>query len=678
MLPAWVARVFHYHLLGYLPLPSVKERKAVEVVCRSGAWDPSSYRRQLGRLERGVVLNPALHFIRVGWCRRLSPGGPFDTRWYLERYPDVARARLNPLVHFMRFGVHEGRLPSPEGVISDFPGLEGASVWHHDQAWHGHAALGVAALERLVEAGSEEGSDAAWYLAGWHYGQGNPALALDYLQRMQALGEGRFTSRLPQAQAKCLLQLSDDEGVKALCEAGHFAPSSLDAALLRLSQVERPVEERLEGINAWLQRYKLAPLRLRKNASRLSLASLRTRRVRARGRRLPWVTVVVPAYNASATIRMALKSLLAQSWPRLEILVVDDASEDDTAAKVEELARTEPRVRLIRHERNRGAYAARNTGMRAARGAYLTVHDSDDWAHPEQVARQLRELQRNPQAKASLSSWVRVDERLRVLGPWHLCPNWLEPNPSSLLVAREVVETLGLWDEVRVAADNEFIERIRRHYGEAAVVQVLPEVPLAFSLAQPGSLTRQSATHVRTVHHGLRHLYHQAARWWHRRQVVPAMPDDRSRRPFPVPLGNMPRGEARMAFDVVVLADASPRNPALGELLEALLALRHAGKKVVLCPWSRPNDFASRRVADDIWELCHEEEIAVAHPDITLRCEQVRVQGLGEPAGWPDRTAVINEVTGVVALDGTPLAAEQAEALVGYLADGGRGVRSEG
>jgi glycosyltransferase involved in cell wall biosynthesis len=668
MLPAWLVRTWHHHVLGYLPLPLPQELKALETIYRSGVWEDGVYRKQLKRLERGVVLRPVLHFMRVGWHRRLSPGAAFNTRWYLERYPDVARSRLNPLVHFLRFGVHEGRLPSPCGVISDFPGLAGSAVWHHHQAWHGHATLGVAALERLADEGS---SDALWYLAAWHYGQGEHSRALDYLQRLQVQGGGRFAQRLPQALVKCLLHLGDEAGVKTLREAEHFAPGSPDAALVQLSQVTLPVEERLAGINAWLQRHKLAPLRLRKGASRLSLAALRTRRVRARGRQLPWVSVVVPAYNAAATIRLALKSLLAQSWPRLEILVVDDASEDDTAEKVAELARLEPRVRLIRHERNQGAYAARNTGMRAARGDYLTVHDSDDWSHPEKIERQLGALRRQGVAKAAVSSWVRVDAQLRVLGPWHLCPDWLEPNPSSLLVAREVVETLGVWDAVRVAADNEFIERIRCHYGEASLVSVLPKVPLAFSLTQPDSLTRQSATHVRTIHHGVRHLYHQAARWWHRRHVVPVMSDEGSRRPFPTPLGNSPRGEARLAFEVAVLADASPRNPALGELLDALLGLRQAGHEVVLCPWSRPDDFASRQVADDVWELCHEEEIAVAHADIALRCRQLRVQDLGERESWPDRVVGITEVTRVVELDDTPLPAEQAELLLAYLADGG-------
>ena len=382
-------------MVALAPFPTRSEKADLVLISRSGTFERRYYLRQFSFLHRLLIWNPPLHYMRVGASLGASAHPHFDEAWYASRWRREIRRFETPLLHFLHRGLHDGARPSAQGYLSDFPALREEPAWAYQQAQHGHAAAGVAALERLVEQGV---CDALWYLAAWHFGQGEAEQAWEALKRLQALGGGRFAVHLPQALAKCLLQLGDDEGVKALCEAGHFVPSSLDAALVRLSQVERPVEERLEGINAWLQRYKLAPLRLRKNASRLSLASLRTRRVRARGQRLPWVTVVVPAYNASATIRMALKSLLAQSWPRLEILVVDDASEDDTAAKVEELARTEPRVRLIRHERNRGAYAARNTGMRAARGAYLTVHDSDDWAHPERIARQLRELQRKPEA----------------------------------------------------------------------------------------------------------------------------------------------------------------------------------------------------------------------------------------------------------------------------------------
>jgi glycosyltransferase involved in cell wall biosynthesis len=98
------------------------------------------------------------------------------------------------------------------------------------------------------------------------------------------------------------------------------------------------------------------------------------------------ISVVIPAYNRGEKILRAIAGVRAQTYPDLEIVVVDDGSRDGTAALVEGLG--DPRVRLIRHDRNRGAAAARNTGVAAARGDWIAFQDSDDDWLPEKLARQ--------------------------------------------------------------------------------------------------------------------------------------------------------------------------------------------------------------------------------------------------------------------------------------------------
>lgn len=95
----------------------------------------------------------------------------------------------------------------------------------------------------------------------------------------------------------------------------------------------------------------------------------------------PLVSVVVPAYNCAETLPTVLRSLLTQSWRPLEVLVVDDCSSDQTAAVAESFAEQDDRVRVLRMPQNSGAYETRNTGAEHARGAFITVHDSDDWSH---------------------------------------------------------------------------------------------------------------------------------------------------------------------------------------------------------------------------------------------------------------------------------------------------------
>lgn len=89
----------------------------------------------------------------------------------------------------------------------------------------------------------------------------------------------------------------------------------------------------------------------------------------------PLFSVVIAAFNASATIEAAVASALAQSEPDFEVVVIDDGSDDDTGELVAQFS--DPRVRLLTQE-NRGAAAARNAGIAAARGDYVAFLDSDD------------------------------------------------------------------------------------------------------------------------------------------------------------------------------------------------------------------------------------------------------------------------------------------------------------
>jgi glycosyltransferase involved in cell wall biosynthesis len=104
------------------------------------------------------------------------------------------------------------------------------------------------------------------------------------------------------------------------------------------------------------------------------------------------ISVVIPTYNYGHFVTGAVESALAQTYPDREVIVVDDGSTDDTRDR---LAPFEGRIRYI-HQENRGLSAARNTGIRAARGALIAFLDSDDLWHPEKLAVQARYLAEHP------------------------------------------------------------------------------------------------------------------------------------------------------------------------------------------------------------------------------------------------------------------------------------------
>lgn len=129
-------------------------------------------------------------------------------------------------------------------------------------------------------------------------------------------------------------------------------------------------------------------------------------------RRMPKITVAMPAHNAAPYIREAVDSILAQTCRDWELLVVDDGSTDDTARCVEPY--TDKRVRLIRLEANQGRAAARNLALEAARGQYLAWMDADDMAAPRRLEKQLAFLEARPDL-AVCGGWLQYFHQSTVL-----------------------------------------------------------------------------------------------------------------------------------------------------------------------------------------------------------------------------------------------------------------------
>jgi hypothetical protein len=96
----------------------------------------------------------------------------------------------------------------------------------------------------------------------------------------------------------------------------------------------------------------------------------------------PAISVIIPAYNAAATLSRAIDSVLAQTWPAHEVIVVDDGSTDATAEVVKSYA---GRVRYVGQD-NAGPSAARNQGVAMASGEWIAFLDADDWYYPERLA----------------------------------------------------------------------------------------------------------------------------------------------------------------------------------------------------------------------------------------------------------------------------------------------------
>lgn len=139
----------------------------------------------------------------------------------------------------------------------------------------------------------------------------------------------------------------------------------------------------------------------------------------------PLVSVVMPCYNAAATVSEAIGSVAAQSMPQWELLVVDDASRDDSPSIVEELADADSRIRLLRSQKNQGVAAARNIGVAAARGEFIAFLDSDDRWETEKLSLQLQRLKETG-ADLCCTSYRLLNANPKVVAKIYLIPEVID------------------------------------------------------------------------------------------------------------------------------------------------------------------------------------------------------------------------------------------------------------
>jgi glycosyltransferase involved in cell wall biosynthesis len=117
-------------------------------------------------------------------------------------------------------------------------------------------------------------------------------------------------------------------------------------------------------------------------------------------KQLPTVSVIIPTYNRAHLIGRSVRSVLNQTYTDFELIIVDDGSKDNTEDILK--AFNDPRIMFIKHTINRGVCAARNTGIKSARGAYIAFQDSDDEWLPQKLEKQMAVFQQDKKGDIGL------------------------------------------------------------------------------------------------------------------------------------------------------------------------------------------------------------------------------------------------------------------------------------
>lgn len=125
---------------------------------------------------------------------------------------------------------------------------------------------------------------------------------------------------------------------------------------------------------------------------------------------MPLVSVIMPAYNAAAFIEEAIHSVILQTVTEWELLVIDDGSKDDTCRIVQDIAKSDSRVKLLVNEKNMGAAGSRNRGLDVFAGRYVALLDSDDYWKPNMLKKMLARAEETG-ADIIYCSYELVDEQ---------------------------------------------------------------------------------------------------------------------------------------------------------------------------------------------------------------------------------------------------------------------------
>ena len=200
---------------------------------------------------------------------------------------------------------------------------------------------------------------------------------------------------------------------------------------------------------------------------------------------LPLITVIIPTYNRKNVLPRAINSVLEQTYKNLEVIVVDDASDDGTEEIVREY--TDSRIFYIRNEVNVGPSKARNVGIEKANGEWIAFQDSDDWWYPDKLELQYQAYLRNKTVGLIYCAYEYITDNNSVRVPGfefkekELSGNILESLLSTnkigtptMLLKKEVIHKVGTFEEsIEALEDWELALKISKEYKVLFVEKVL-------------------------------------------------------------------------------------------------------------------------------------------------------------------------------------------------------------
>lgn len=367
----------------------------IEIVRSSGLFDSKWYLESYPDVQR-VGLDPIEHYLRIGFRMLRNPSLRFDTQSYLASNADVVSAGVNPLVHYIRFGAKENR-----------PAVEPQATSSNSASERNAKAKVKGGINRqsntepvvrgwLAEVGNAEPRSAilkidqkhsfefvcSTYRADLEKNKINSGRhAFEFVVPLEYVDGKKHTAELIDKQTGKSIATSEAVWAqnRRFNDFSGFLADSLVSPVV--SAPFREEDKRCFAIMENIAKYLVG------QSAKIEKDAL--------------VSVVMPVHNRAKTVVAAVESVLNQSYENIELIIVDDGSTDGSHLLIE--AMNDPRIVLLRETQCGGVSAARNKGLKVAAGKYIAYLDSDNTWDLRYIAAMVGAFVENPDADAAYS-----------------------------------------------------------------------------------------------------------------------------------------------------------------------------------------------------------------------------------------------------------------------------------
>lgn len=396
-----------------------------------------------------------------------------------------------------------GRVPTGE-----LDRLE-AVLWlgYESAARHELAALGSASNPNKTER-----LEARAVLARWH------ALHGDYESAVELLDDAdeqivSIEQELAAVRADCLVRTGEPRAALSLLAPFVHRRSADASTLIRVgcarARIDPPKNHGsgrlVEALNQIYARDGFALLRRHDVAAAVDFSNVEAPVPQYEPvDSVPPVTVIVPIDRPTKALNAALRSLSAQSWPRLEILLVGDTGEPSSRRAMETWMEKDDRIRSIDTEVGADSPSRLSAGLREAGGEYVMFHQADEWSHPQRVELMATALRSDPSVIAVGTSVVELGDDLLPRWPDPTsAASFLAPNSHSMMLRRSMLAEAGFDDLALHPTNDELVALIESRWGPDAIQWLETDSPMSLFVGEPADPRRPLAARTTDPMHAL-------------------------------------------------------------------------------------------------------------------------------------------------------------------------------